>query len=404
MRSTTAKRIALLTLAGSVLSATLPLASFAQQPQAMCHASLEAYVHDRSLNATRIDAHTVSMKRGGVVYICRCDPYNDARPPKCDPQNSSGSGGSSDLDLSRFSPGQQLALKATQSLIDGLFKSIFRPSSKNNADSAAAALQARQEAIRKQEEENRQALAQWDAFRAEEQARAQREQEEARRKGQEMLAQTGGAGGEGGRGLAFQPIAGGKLEMAPLPAGRYPAPKDALEQAACAAYFSKEARKLADQGKLKEAEFMSLQAQKAMSGEPLDAPCRAAAVTPAAPVADPATVQEIIGQYKVKIQELLDLSEKLAQVRQQKVDAEAEVKEKEARIADLKAKAQSATKPEEKKADDDLLAELSKLKGEAEERVKIADANEKAFLLKAEETKSEVDTLGSKLQQSKDKK
>lgn len=401
MRSLMTKRFVLLTLAGSVLLATLSLATFAQQPQAMCHASLEAYVHDRSLNATRIDQHTVSMKRGGVVYICKCDPYNDARPPKCDPQNSSGSGGSSDLDLSRFSPGQQLALKATQSLIDGLFKSIFRPSAKNNADSAAAALQARQEAIRKQEDENREALAQWDAFRTEEQARAQREQEEARRKGQEMLAQTGGAGGQG---LAFQPISGGNLDMKPLPAGKYPAPKTALEQAACAAYFSEEARKLADQGKLKEAEFMGLQAQKAMSGEPLDAPCRAAAVTPAAPVADPKTVQEVIGQYKVKIQELLDLSQKLAEVRQQKVDAEAEVKEKEAQIADLKAKTQSATKPEEKKADDDLLAELSKLKGEAEERVKIADANEKAFLQKAEDTKAEVDALGVKLQENKDKK
>jgi len=401
MRSTTAKSIARLTLAGSALLAALPFASFAQQPQAMCHASLEAYVNDRSLNATRIDQHSVSMRRGGVVYICRCDPYNDARPPKCDPQNSSGSGGSSAIDMSRFSPGQQLALTATQSLIDGLFKSIFRPSSKNNADSAAAALQARQEAIRKQEEERLQALDVWEKFQVDERARAQREQEEARKKGQEMLAQMGGAGGQG---LAFQPISGGKLDMKPLPAGKYPAPKGALEQAGCAAYFSEEARKLADQGKLKEAEFMGLQAQKAMSGEPLDAPCRAAAVTPAPPVADPKTVQEVIGQYKIKIQELLDLSRQLAEVRQQKVDAEADVKKAEDRITELKARKESVAKPEEKKADDDLLAELSKLKGEAEERVKIADANEKAFLQKAEEKKAEVDALGAKLQENKDKK
>ena len=401
MRSIAAKSIARLTLAGSALLATLALASFAQQPQAMCHSSLEMYVNDASLKATRIDQHTVSMKRGGVVYICKCDPYNDARPPKCDPRDSSGSGGSSDIDLSRFSPGQQLALKATQSLIDGLFKSIFRPSSKNNADSAAAALQARQEAIREQEEERLQALDVWEKFQVDERARAQREREEARKRGQEMLAHTGGTGGQG---LTFQPISGGTLDMKPLPAGKYPSPKTALEQAACAAYFSEEARKLADQGKLEEAEFMSLQAQKAMSGELLDAPCRAAAVTPAAPVADTKAVQEVIGQYKVKIQELLDLSEKLAEVRQQKVDAEADVKEKEARITDLKAKAESDTNPEKKKADDDLLAELSKLKGEAEERVKIADANEKAFLQKAEEKKAEVDALGVKLQENKDKK
>jgi hypothetical protein len=401
MRSIAAKSIARLILAGSALLATLSLASFAQQPQAMCHASLETYVIDRSLKATRIDQHSVSMVRGGVVYICRCDPYNDARPPKCDPRDSSGSGGSSDIDLSRFSPGQQLALKATQSLIDGLFKSIFRPSSKNNADSAAAALQARQEAIRKQEEERLQALDVWEKFQVDERARAQREQEEAREKGQEMLAQMGGAGGQG---LAFQPISGGKLDMKPLPAGKYPAPDSPLKQASCAAYFSEEARKLADQGKLEQAEFMSLQAQKAMVGEPLDAPCRAAAVTPAAPVADSPTVQEVIGQYKVKIQELLDLSRKLAEVRQQKVIAETEVKNAEDEITKAKARKESATKPEEKKAEDDLLAELSKLKGEAEDRVKIADANEKAFLLKADETKTEVDTLGSKLQVSKDKK
>lgn len=402
MRLLTAKRIVRLTLAGSVLLATLPLASFAQRPEAMCRESLATYVLDRSLNARWLEKpYSVIMSRGNVDYICKCDPYDNTIPPKCTPKGSSGSSGSSDLDLSRFSPGQQLALKATQSLIDGLFKSIFRPSSKNNADSAAAALQARQEAIRKQEEERLQALDVWEKFQDDEKARAQREQEDARLKGQEMLARTGGTGGQG---LAFQPISGGDLDMKPLPAGKYPAPKGALKQASCAAYFSEEARKLADQGKLKEAEFMGLQAQKAMSGEPLDAPCRAAAVTPAAPVADSPAVQEVIGQYKVKIQELLDLSRKLAEVRQQKVDAEADVKKAEDRITELKARKESATKPEEKKAEDDLLAELSKLKGEAEDRVKIADANEKAFLLKADETKTEVDTLGSKLQVSKDKK
>lgn len=308
MRSATAKRIDRLSLAGSVLLAILPLASFAQQPQAMCHASLEAYVNDRSLNATRIDQHSVSMRRGGVVYICRCDPYNDARPPKCDPQNSSGSGGSSAIDMSRFSPGQQLALTATQSLIDGLFKSIFRPSSKNNADSAAAALLAKQEAIRKQEAERQQALEQWETFQADEKERALFKQKEDRKKGQEMLAQMGGSGGQG---LTFQPVSGEKLEFnewaaakpvdKPLPAGKFPAPRKAFDQARCAAYFSEKARELEKLGRNEEAEFMSLQAQKAMAGEPLDAPCQAAAGENAVPVPDSPAVQEVIGQYKVKI-------------------------------------------------------------------------------------------------------
>lgn len=59
-----------------------PVLTSAQQPQAMCRESLEAWVRDKSLNARWNSDHTaVIMVRGGVEYICTCPDQN--RPPVC---------------------------------------------------------------------------------------------------------------------------------------------------------------------------------------------------------------------------------------------------------------------------------------------------------------------------------
>jgi hypothetical protein len=219
----------------TILSA-FPTPFFAQQPQAICRASLETYVLDKSLNA-HWEGNTVVMKRGGVEYVCRC--VSETQPPDCKPRNSSGAGGLSGVDITRFKPGQQLALMATQSLIQGLFKSIF--SAGEPAGSAEAALQRQQNRLKEQEEARLQALENWGLFQEEEKARAQREQEANRMIGQNLLEKIGGTGGQG---LGYQSISGEKLEFndwaarkpeaIPLPSGKYPAPKTAGTRSAAA--------------------------------------------------------------------------------------------------------------------------------------------------------------------------
>jgi hypothetical protein len=63
----------------------------AQQAQAMCRETLEAWVRDKSMNARWNSDHTaVIMVRGGVEYVCTCPDQN--RPPVCKPASSAASG------------------------------------------------------------------------------------------------------------------------------------------------------------------------------------------------------------------------------------------------------------------------------------------------------------------------
>jgi hypothetical protein len=149
---------------------------------------------------------------------------------------------------------------------------------------------------------------------------------------------------------------------------------------------------------------MNLQAQKAMSGEPLDAPCLAAPATPAAPVAESPEVRVILEEYKSKAQELLEISRKLTEIRKQKIDAEIDIQQADAKITNLKEQAAVATEPAKKQEIDDLLKEAEALKGTSEEHLKIADENERATIANAEKLESQVQELNSKLQESKGKK
>ena len=313
------------------------------------------------------------------------------------PKNSSGAAGMDGVDMSRFKPGEQAALKITQSLLEGLFSSIF--GGDKPADSAEDALKRQQAILRSQERERQQALKAWNTLREEEKKRLQAEQEEARMSGEKLLSQMGGAGGQG---LDFKPISGDK----------FPAPKTAVEQARCAEYFSEKARELSGQGKLEEAQFMSRQAQKAMSGEPLDVPCEASEAdsvpAPTAPTAVsqdlPVGINELLSRYNVKIKELLDISQRLAEVRKQKIEAEFGLKEADAKILDIKNKAASATQPEEKQKCDDLLNEALALRGQSENLLKTAEEDEKACLTSARQAEGQVKELSTKLQEGKDKK
>jgi hypothetical protein len=416
-------RIIRRTVVALTILAAFPASFFTQQtPQpghVACRLSLEAYVLDKSLNAHWEGNDTVVMKSGGVEYVCRCASLSALQSPECKPRNSSGTSGLDGVDISRFNPGQQLALMATQSLIQGLFKNIF--GADKPAGAAGDALERQQAMLREQEEARKQAIKDWDLFQEEEKGRALREQEANRMIGQNLLEKIGGAGGQG---LGFQSISGEKLEFnewvarkpeaSPLPSGKYAAPKTAIEQARCAAYFSERARELSGLGKNEEAKFMSLQAQKAMTGETLDIPCQAAAAGAGADSGtDPQKagsqamalgINEILDQYKAKIKELLDISQKLGEVRKQKLAAEFDVREMDAKIMDIKSRAEAATKPEEQKECEDLLKAALDLKGQSEALLKIATKNEEASEAEARLAESKVQELSSKLKEDKDKK
>jgi len=423
MTSSCFMRIIRRTVVALTILAAFPASFFTQQtPQpghVACRLSLEAYVLDKSLNAHWEGNDTVVMKSGGVEYVCRCASLSALQSPECKPRNSSGTSGLDGVDISRFNPGQQLALMATQSLIQGLFKNIFGAG--KPAGAAGDALERQQAMLREQEEARKQAIKDWDLFQEEEKGRALREQEANRMIGQNLLEKIGGAGGQG---LGFQSISGEKLEFnewvarkpeaSPLPSGKYAAPKTAIEQARCAAYFSERARELSGLGKNEEAKFMSLQAQKAMTGETLDIPCQAAAAGAGADSGtDPQKagsqamalgINEILDQYKAKIKELLDISQKLGEVRKQKLAAEFDVREMDAKIMDIKSRAEAATKPEEQKECEDLLKAALDLKGQSEALLKIATKNEEASEAEARLAESKVQELSSKLKEDKDKK
>jgi hypothetical protein len=338
------------------------------------------------------------------------------------PGNSSAARGSGGVNVTRFTPGQQLALMATQSMLDGLFSSIF--SMDNSSSSAADAIQRQQNRIKEQEAVRQQALEKWNLFQEEEKKRLQAERDGDRDKGAQLLAQMGGAGGQG---LNLQPISGEKLafndwsarkpEPNILPPGKYPAPKEALKQVQCAAYFSERARELSGLGKLEEAKFMGQQAQNVMAGEPLGIPCPVAGAAGAKADALPVPelpkpdsqepgmgIDEILGQYNAKIKNLLDISQKLTEVRKQKIEAEFGLKEADAKIVDIKNQAAAATKPEEKQKYDDLLNEALALRGQSENLLTAATENENTCLTSAREAESQVKELSSKLQEEKDDK
>jgi hypothetical protein len=402
---------------GLSLLAAFPVLTFAQQPQADCPGSLRTYVGDRSLNARWGDAaHTyVIMVRGGVEYVCKC-PSN-TRPPVCSKKGSSGSGGLDGVDLSQFSPGQQLALMATQSLLQGLFAGIFSGPSKPAGPSPEEILRQQQEMLQKQEEERQQALESWNLFREEEAKRIEAEKAVARASGDEMLGKMGSSAGQGlgfesvgGQGLDFQSWVAEKPGAPTTASGKHPAPKSAAEQARCAAAFSDEALRLDRAGKHEEARFMSLQAQKAMAGGPTDVPCpaagpvAAAGVGSAGPQAPAVDVDAVLDLYNARIKDLFALSQKLADVRKQKIDAQLDFRQAEARIAETQAKAATVTKPEEKKEVDDLLGELQALKADAENRQKIAEENENACLADAKKAEDAVKELDAKLKSGQGQK
>ena len=407
--TTTACRILRSFIAAAAFLAAGAFPASAQQAQADCRATLDAYMNDHSFqNRTRLSANSISITVNGVKYVCTC--YANNQPPDCRKEGSSGSGGSGGVDMSRFSPGQQIALMATQSLLQGLFAGIFSSPSKPAGPSPEEILRQQQELLRKQEEERQQALEDWNAFQQAEAERIEAERAAARANGEALLGQMGSSAGQGlgfesvgGQGLEFQSWVAEKPEAKPAAAGKHPAPKSAAEQARCAAAFSDEALRLEKAGKHEEAEFMSRQAQKAMSGEPTDVPCPGgasaqAAGSPKAGAKEPALdVNAVLEQYNAKIQELFVLSQKLADVRKQKIDAQLDLRQAEARIAETRAKAVTVTKPEEKKDVDDLLGELEALKADAENRQKIAEENENACLADAKKAEDAVKELDAKL-------
>jgi len=157
--------------AGLAVAAAFATRAAAQQPAVDCRATLEAYVKDKSLNVRR-EGDTVVVTRAGIEYVCRC--YVNTFPPVCRPGGGfTGASGLGGADLSRFEPGEQIAVMAAKTLIQELFISIYGSPSMEASSSGEDALRAREDMLGAQEGSRKRVLEGWELFRKEEKKRLQ---------------------------------------------------------------------------------------------------------------------------------------------------------------------------------------------------------------------------------------
>jgi hypothetical protein len=171
MKTATPGKRVLLMSAGLAVAAAFATSAAAQQPAVDCRATLEAYVMDKSLNVRR-EGDAVVVTRAGIEYVCRC--YVNTFPPVCRPGGDfMGAGGLGGADLSRFEPGEQIAVMAVKTLIQGLFNSIYGSPSMEASSSGEDALRAREDMLGAQEGSRKRVLEGWELFRKEEKKRLQ---------------------------------------------------------------------------------------------------------------------------------------------------------------------------------------------------------------------------------------
>ncbi len=314
-----------------------------------------------------------------------------------------------------LSPSKQMQFQMFQSFLqpffnalgDSIRQSMFGPSSPVRHDLR----QEQEEMRRKQEEEaKRSAYEQW--INELKKAEFERIAEEQRRKkeGAEILARAR----IGNEGLKREPI-GGSLEpfswskpdakVSPQPVIQYPAPKSAVEQVMCAAYFSELASDAANRGDIENARFYGDQMSNVMQGLPTSIKC-----SPPKELTSKVDLNEakkenrkltelsrLYQEAVIKIEKLSDLQIKLNEVKVKKEDVEQKIKELDKQIEEIKARSRPQDSPERKAKEDDLLAQALALKGEAERQYQEAVQTEEELLKKKLEIEKELNGIKDKI-------
>ncbi len=326
---------------------------------------------------------------GGVKYDCvACG--------SCTPKSS---GSTPSLPSGRLSPSQQMAVGIVgglfNSIFSNMFNDVFTPPDTSGQEEL---VRQQEEARKKQEELTKQALQAWQNAQKEMEEEKIRQESERKEAGQQILAQS-----HIGEDVKLEPSLFGtyqaKLEASSISVtSGYPAPKDPIDQARCAAYFSKLAKNAKDQ---EGAKFLSLQAEKVMHGASTDYPCQFEKM-PKVPVpqetyAKNREVEAFINNYQTKLKEFAEIQTKVNDVRKQKLESEAKLKEAESKINELQTKSTTATKPEEKTQIDDLLAQAMAAKQEAENNLNTAKENEQKLLENAKQKADEIKAINDQI-------
>jgi len=334
------------------------------------------------------------LKKGvSGVIICSGVTYECTGCGSCTPISSSSSspmpyGGNIK---------QQLQMQIFQSLFQPVFDSIFQ-----DIFSPPNTSKQKEEARKKQEEMKRQAQEAWEKAQKEMEAEKARQEAERKEAGKQILAQS-----RIGEDVKLEPSLFGsyqaKLEANPISSGGYPAPKNEIDRARCAAYFSKQAKNTKD---WEGAKFLSLQAEKVMQGAPTDYPCQFEK-TPEVPMpkesyAKNEELKAFINTYQAKLKEFEEIQTKVDEARKQKLEAEARLKEADTKISELQAKSTTTSKPEEKAQLDELLSQAMALQQEAENNLNAAKENEQKLLDTAKQTADEIKSLNDQISSLKE--
>ncbi len=363
--------------------------------------------------------HNQFLKSGQTGYvICSGVKYECTGCGSCTPVSSSSSptrglGTSQQMQLQMFQSFMQPFFDAFGASIRQSMLDLIMPSSP-----AQDTLRQQQEEMkRKQEEEaRRQAYEQW--MNELKKAELERLAEEQRKKeeGEKILAMAR----IGGEGLQYEPI-GGILQpfswdrpdakLSPEPATQYPAPKSAIEQMMCAAYFSELANDAVKIGDMEGAHFYGDQMSNVMQGAPTAIKCS----PPKNLISNVdlnkakelnrkyAEMSKLYQEFMPKIEKLSDVEVKLNEVKMKKENAEQKIKELNKQIEEIKARSKPTDSPEKKAKDDDLLAQALALKSEAEKQYNEAVQSEEKLLKEKEQIEDELNSIKNKIQKGDQK-
>lgn len=335
---------------------------------------------------------------------CRCDPYDNTKPPVC------GSPGAPSMPNGRgLDPATQMALGIMQSFFSGFSNELFAQPDTYQQD----ALQKQQE-IARQEEEKRQALKQWMDLQTEEELKRVKAENEAKQRGEEILAKASIGAGE----LKIESIGGGSLTTSswdtpkptatPAPSVQYDTSKFTLnERLLCAAYFSKLAEGMANSGDIEGARFYGIQIENVMHGYPTAIECKPPKDLSSTAM-DIKKAEELSRKYTEmatlsseimpKIEKLHDLVIKLDEAKCKKEEAEQKIKEIDEQIEKIKARSQTVNTPETKVQEDDLLMQALALKAEVEKQKQEAIQAEENLTKEKQAIEEELNAIKDKMQ------
>ena len=316
----------------------------------------------------------------GVVYDCTCNC--PSRGSDCKPRLKSNTSGG----YSGGSPQQQIQQMIFQSFFDSLFASP--------PDTSAQDEIARQNAIKRQQEEEQKrqaAIQRYYDLQSEDKLKIEMEQKAKIEQGKKLLSktQTVGSGGE------LKPFSFGnpKLDIKSLSIQTYPAPSTAWEQALCAAYFSNLAKQST---KDVDARFYADQAQRVMIGGPTYLECRIPQVSNEKIAKRMEEVKKIYGDMNVKMKDLQDIENKLSETREKIKDAEIKKEEAAVKLDELNTRAATAS-PEEKAGVDDLVRQALEQEQIADQQLNQAKQSENDMIKEKEKVENELKNMNAKI-------